>query len=148
MTSKRELIVQNIVDTLDSTAKDMTTRITIKKVTREPVIVEDMAMTAIPLAFVQSANEVRDYGAMGGEFDAELEIVLHLYVMSSTRDSDRNLLLNIIESSLLEDVTRGGAAIDTRITEIDLVEFGEAAPFASLEVTVTVDYCYAGGALL
>ena len=144
--SKRENIVADIVDTLVTTTKDDTTRLTIKKVTREPVIVEDLAATAMPCLYVQSATESREYGTMGGEIDGELEILMHLYVNSNTRDSDRNLLLEILENAIMVDTTRNSNAVDTKLTNVELVETGEYGPYASLAVTIVVDYNYIRGA--
>lgn len=146
--SLREQIARNIVDTLKTTMVDDTKPLTLRKVVRQPVIIEDLAATAMPLVFVQSANEVREDISMGGSAitrQGTIEFVLHLYVKSSTRDEDRNTLLDIIDSALEEDRTRGGVALDTQVINVELIEFGESAPYASLAVTVECSYCFKKG---
>jgi hypothetical protein len=139
--SKRELIAADIVDTLSNNTVDATKSITIKKVTREPVIIEDLAVTALPLVFVESANETREDFTNSARLGT-IEFLLHLYIKGNTRDSDRNSILDTIEQALTADITRNGQAFDTQVVDIDLINSGEAAPYASLAVTVEVRYCY------
>jgi len=145
VTSLREKIAVDIVSALENNTIDSTRSLQIKKVTREPVIIEDLAATAMPLVFVESANETREPMAMGGQRMGTIEFVLHLYVKGSTRDSDRNVLLEIIESALTVDTKRNGNALDTQVTDVELITNGESAPYASLAVTVECSYCYFRG---
>lgn len=146
--SIRERIASNIVDVLKSTSVDNTRKFTIRKVVREPVVIEDLAATSMPLVFVQSANETREDQTMGGSAITRfgsIEFILHCYVQGNTRDSDRNELVEIIDTALEEDRTRGGYALDTEVTNIDLITNGESAPYASLAITVRCDYCHTRG---
>ncbi len=143
--SRREKIAANIVSTLETTTADDTRPLTIRKVVREPVVVEDLAVTAMPLVFVESADEERDTNAMGGSQISTIEFILHLYIKGNTRDTDRNVLLEIVDTALTTDTTRGGNALDTNITDISLISSGESAPYASLAVTVECMYCYTRG---
>jgi len=55
-------------------------------------------------------------------------------------------LLEILENAIMVDTTRNSNAVDTKLTNVELVETGEYGPYASLAVTVVVDYNYIRGA--
>ncbi len=146
--STREKIAVNIVDTLKQTITDDTRPFTIKKVVREPVIINDLAATSMPLVFVQSANETREDTTMGGSAITRMgtiDFVLHIYIKSGSRDTDRNTLLEIIDTALEADRTRGSNALDTQVIDIALITTGESAPYASLAITVQCEYCFTKG---
>lgn len=147
--SIREKIAGDIVDSIKVNSIDPTRSFTIKSVTREPVVIEDLAATQIPLVFVESADETREDISMGGSAITRMgtiQFILHLYVTGSTRDSNRNTLLEIIDSALEADRTRNGNALDTQIIKVALIQSGEAKPYASLEVTVECTYQHIRGA--
>ncbi len=142
--SKREDIAQNIYTTLrdydnyDAPAK-------FKRVVRQPVRVEDLSRQSLPLVFIESSNEEREDIAMGGASitrEGTVEFVMHIWVQSDATDTTRNACIEVLEEALDADRTRGGNALDTQITLIELIETGEAGPYASIAVTVRCNYCY------
>jgi hypothetical protein len=143
-TSIRESIAVNIVDTLTSTRNNSVSSATIKKVTREPVVISDLAVTSMPLVFVQSANELRSDISTTTR-SGVIEFIVHVYITGNSRDSERNEILEIIDTAISADPTRGGVAMDSYITVIRQITSGEAAPYASMAITIECEYCYTKG---
>ena len=124
MASKRELIVQNIVTQIQSISS-------IKMVTREPKDILELSVASFPHVLVETANETRDNSSFGTEVrkESELEILLNIVVHGNNRDQQRNNAIEAIEQKLDIDVTRGGHAFDSMLTEVTIRELNEAAPY-------------------
>ena len=150
MSNLRELIAANIESTLNDTKDDQQSVDRLRKVVREPVVIEDLSRTSLPLVFVESANEEREDITMGmGNVTRQgtIEFYLNLYLQGHTRDTQRNNLIALLEEALDKDRTRGGNAMDTQVTQIELLEVGESAPYASVRIIVVCEYCYKRGKL-
>ena len=148
MSSLREKIAENLAETLSNTKDSAESKYRLSKVVRDPVIIEDLAKTSLPLVFIESADEIREDISMGGRSvtrQGTIEFYLHLYVKGETRDTQRNGLIQTIEDAVDTDRTRGGNALDTQVTEIELIETGESAPYASIRMIVECTYCYTRG---
>jgi len=140
MASKRELIVQNIVTQIQSIAS-------IKMVTREPKDILELSVASFPHVLVETANETRDNSSFGTEVrkESELEILLNIVVHGNNRDQQRNNAIEAIEQKLDIDVTRGGHAFDSQLSEVTIRELNEAAPYGQAVMLLTIKYFYTKG---
>ena len=130
--SIRESIANNLVDTLQA----VITPVNIKYVTREPAIL------------VRSAGEDREDSSIGGSITQRMATInydLICYVKGSVIDTARNNIIAAIESGLDVDRLRGGFALDTQITQVEIDE-GSIDPVGGVIITVRVLYQYTRGA--
>lgn len=145
MASKRELIAQNIVETL----KNQTTY-KFGMITREPQQdIEGLARTAFPCAVIESASETRQditQGASGILRESLADYSIMVYVMAGKRDLDtkRNEIIEVIEELLDEDRTRGGLALYTELISVEAQDIVDQ-PFATMRLVVRVTYHYTRG---
>jgi hypothetical protein len=149
MASLRELIAKNIESVLNTSKDQNLSNYRINKVVRDPVVIEDLSRTSLPLIFVESADETREDISMGGSAvtrQGTIEFNLNLYLQGESRDTQRNGLIQTVEDVLELDRTRGGNALDTQVTQVELIDIGEAAPYASIRIVVECTYCYTRGA--
>ena len=140
MASKRELIVQNIVTQIQSIAS-------IKLVSREPKDILELSVASFPHVLVETANETRDNSSFGTEVrkESQLEILLNVVVHGNNRDQQRNNAIEAIEQKLDIDVTRGGHAFDSELSEVTIRELNEAAPYGQAVMLFTIKYFYTKG---
>jgi hypothetical protein len=83
---------------------------------------------------------------MGYNRQGTIEYVLTGFVKGKFLDTARNKLLDAIEEKLYEDVSRGGYAIDTLVTEINTDE-GVLFPLGAIQIVVRVEYIHQVGDL-
>lgn len=141
MASKRELILQDIVDTIKNN-----TVVSIPTVRRDPTDLNNMAKTAFPCVFVESSNEVRsDITMMSSTRQATLEVYMNVWIYGVNQDQRRNELIDQLEQIMDEDRTRGGQALNTQLTRVEYRELAEAEPYASMRLVWTFDYVYTQG---
>jgi len=144
--SLRNQIAQNIVDTLEN---HQATGKNIKKVYRAPTNIDDIARTAFPAAVLTSADESREDISMGGKGIRRSGTIIFwvdLYAWGDHQDETLNELIETVENVLDVDRTRGGAAMDTVINNIQLLTPNSAQPLTSARVFVEVDYQFIRGA--
>lgn len=148
MTSIREQIAQDIFETLEATRLDPLQPVRLKKVVREPIIIDEISQVSLPIVYLESSDEDREDISMGGSAitrQGTIQYVLVVYVVGNTRDSDRNSIIQVIDDALEVDRTRGGLAHWTEVVSIQNISAGEARPFASIRLTVEVTYTYTRG---
>lgn len=149
--STRELIAQNIVETLEDMSPPR-----VNLVTREPFEVDKLAITQFPALLVETANETREDIAMGGYRRGILEVQIRGFVRSDARkgsiisvDSKRNELIERIEESLNEmrdrgvDSTQQGLNVTTRVNSIQINP--RTPPLGEFLMTVEVRYNFTKG---
>jgi hypothetical protein len=138
--SNRENIMVHIVTELTADAA-------IKTVTREPKEITELSPQSFPHVLIEAANETREHASFGNTVRREstMDVVLNGIVHGSDRDSKRNTLIAAIESKLDEDVTLGGYAYDSEITEIQIREIAETAPYGQFAMVLQVKYFYDKG---
>jgi dihydroxyacetone kinase-like predicted kinase len=145
MASKRELIAQNLIDTL----KNQTTY-KFGLVTREPQQdIEGLAKTAFPCVVIESASESREditQGATGIVRQSLADYSMIVYVMAGKRDLDtkRNEMIEVIEELLDADRSRGGQALYTELISVEAQDLLDQ-PFATMRLVVRVTYHYTRG---
>jgi len=144
--SKRENIASNIVTVLDA----VTSPIEFKKITREPFEVEELSDAQFPAMFVQSGDETREIQSIGdtgsGTYRGTIDFLIVAFGKGTTTNIDtiRNQLIEVIEETLDNDVTRNGNAIDTQIIEASTDE-GTIYPYGGVRITTRVIYEYTRG---
>lgn len=143
MSSKRELIVRNIVDTLKN---QQTVRL--GTVTRDPGIeLQDLAQTAFPAVIVESGSETRESITQMGssqQRQAVMSVNVSVWLNSNAQaDSQRNDLILAIEELLEVDTTRGSVAIDTQLVEVETGT--DTAPYTSMNLIFQIPYIYTKG---
>jgi hypothetical protein len=144
--SLREDIAANLITTLDA----VTSPIEFKKITREPFSPEELSEMQLPAIYVVSGDETRADYSMGdyaaGKRSGTIDYVIVGYVKGtdSNIDTKRNQLIEVIEETLDTDRTRGGNALDTKITEVSSDE-GTLFPLGGCRIMVRIFYEYTRG---
>jgi hypothetical protein len=71
-----------------------------------------------------------------------MSVDIVLVVGGRQRDTQRNIAVEAIENTLMEDRSLDSTVEDIRLSRVEAVETGESAPFASCRMIFTVEYCY------
>lgn len=141
--SVRENIANNLVATLQA----VKTPVDIKYVTREPFDFTKLSSAQFPAILVRSAGEDRADSSIGGSITQRMATINYefiCYVKGSVIDTARNNLIEAIEEGLDVDRLRGGYALDTQITLVEIDE-GSIDPVGGVIITVRVMYQYTRG---
>jgi hypothetical protein len=136
--NKRELSVAAVVEKIDSIRK-------IKKVAREPMVLEEMAVTNFPCVIVESTNEQRNNNSFGmgrAVRNSILDVVVTLNVAGANRDAQRNEFIAAIEHAVTLDTSLSGVATDTQLTLVETFPIESARPYATARLTFQIQYCY------
>lgn len=138
-TSYRENIAKDIVKRLKEIKS-------VKHVTRDVFEPDEISDAQIPAVLVLSGSELKTDITMGYNRQGTIEYILTGFVKGKFLDSARNKLLDAIEEKLYEDVSRGGYAIDTLVTEVNTDE-GVLFPLGAIQIIVRVEYIHQVGDL-
>lgn len=133
--SKREDITARIYDLLKTQRN-----IKLGVVSRDPIIAEELPRTGFPSVMINATDEDRERIASGIQ-EVTLEVELVLSVNGVNRDQQRNRLAESIEDTLIADSELGTLTTDIRVSRIENIENGEAAPYASMRVVLETRYC-------
>ncbi|MAO23327.1 MAG: hypothetical protein CMJ25_21450 [Phycisphaerae bacterium] len=139
--SKREDIANDIVKALKAIASPR-----LGLVTREPIIIDEISRQAIPAVFVESADEEREQLTAGSARLGRISYNLDIIVKTDMRDTERNALVESIEEKLEQDVKRDNNALDGEVVVVEVIDPGEATPYATMRVVYLVTYRYERGA--
>jgi hypothetical protein len=139
--SKREDIAEDIVRTLKQITSPR-----LGMVTREPIVISEISRQAIPAVYVESADEEREQLTTGSARLGRISYNLDILVSSDMRDTDRNRLVEAIEEELEKDVRRNNLALDGEVTIVEVIDPGEAVPYATMRIVYLVTYRYERGA--
>ena len=141
--SIREDIAANIVTVLTN----MSSPITLKKVTRDPFDYERLSNAQFPSAWVQSGEETREDISSGVTIRRLGSITYRIigFVKGGSLDTARNQMIEAIEEIIDTDRTRGGFALDTQVTSVGTDE-GTLEPVGGITMDVVVRYVYSKGA--
>jgi len=141
--SKRNDITNNVVSILTD-ANDPKPVF----VTREVIEVEKLGRTQFPAVVVKSGDESRTEFTMGGNSGSRrsiFNVVCDCFVTGTDIDRQRNDIAERVEEALVADITRGGFALDTRLTELAIDEAIDSR-FGLITLTFEVEYIYIRGA--
>lgn len=141
----REQIADNVVQVL-KTMEDPRPVL----ITREPFVVQELAITQFPAILVQMLREERNTITMGasgaGRRQGQIIYNLRGFVRGNDLDRKRNDLIERIEEVLDSDRYRGllaNGVTDSQITVIEIVE--RQPPLAEILIEYTVTYNYLRG---
>ena len=141
--SVREDIAANIVSVLSSAI----TPTRVKYVTREPFDFDKLSNAQFPAILVRSSNESREDSTLGGSMSQRMAVTdydLVCFVKAKNIYTARNIIVETVEESLEADRTRGGKAIDTQITSVE-VDDGSIDPVGGVIITVQITYSFTRG---
>lgn len=144
MSSNRELVVRNIVETLKNQQI-----VQLGTVSRDPGLdIVELANTAFPAVIVESGSELRESITQGGglqkrQSTMSVNITVWINSKSAQADAMRNDLVQAIENLIDADPTRAGAAYDTQLIEVQTGN--DVSPYSSLQLVFEVKYIYTKG---
>ena len=144
--SKREDIAGDIITKLDAVSSP----IEFKKITREPFEPEELSNAQFPACYVQSGDETRELITLGdvakGKRQGTIDFIIVGFVKGTTAniDTKRNQLIEVVEETLDNDISRAGNALNTQIIEANTDE-GVIFPYGGVRIVVRVDYQYTRG---
>ena len=138
-TSYREQIASNLYDSIKAIA-------TTKFVSRDMFEIDELSDAQFPAVLIQSGSELKNDITMGYDRQGIIEYVLTGFVKGKYLDTARNKLCDLLEQKLYEDVTRGGYATDTMVTEINTDE-GVIFPLGAIQMIVRIEYIHLKGDL-
>ena len=137
--SKREDIASHIVSTILTISSP-----SIKKCTRQPFPLEELAESQYPAVLVQTQEETKEDQELGDGAKtrvATLEFLITGYVkgVESNIDTARNNLASAIETQLESDITRNNKALDTEVISLE-TDAGTLFPYGAISMVVRVIY--------
>ena len=137
--SKREDIANNLVSTISGISSP-----DIKKVTRQPFELDELAQQQYPAVLVQTIEETKEDQELGSGAKTRictLEFGITGYIKGSESNIDtaRNELMTAIETELESDITRNNKALDTDIISVE-TDAGSLFPYGAILMTVRVIY--------
>ena len=137
--SKREDIASHIVSTILTISSP-----SIKKCTRQPFTLEELAESQYPAVLVQTQEETKEDQEIGDGAKtriATLEFLITGYVKGaeSNIDTARNNLASAIETQLESDITRNNKALDTEVVSLE-TDAGTLFPYGAISMVVRVIY--------
>ena len=138
---------ENIANNLVATLQAVKTPVDIKYVTREPFDFTKLSSAQFPAILVRSADEDREDSSIGGSITQRMATINYefiCYVKGSVIDTARNNIIEAIEEGLDVDRLRGGYALDTQITRVEIDE-GSIDPVGGVIMTIRVLYQYTRG---
>ena len=144
--SKRENIASDIITKLDA----VTSPIEFKKITREPFEAEELSDAQFPAMFIQSGDETREPASIGvtgsGAYRGTIDFIIVAFGKGTDTNIDtvRNQIIEVVEETLDNDITRNGNALDTQIIEASSDE-GTIFPYGGVRITVRVMYEFTRG---
>ena len=134
---------ENIAKDIESSVKSIKS---VKYVSRDVFEADELSDAQFPAVLIQSGSETKTDFAMGYDRQGTIEYILTGFVKGKYLDTARNELLDQLEEKLYEDVSRGGYAIDTLVTEINTDE-GVIFPLGAIQMIVRVNYIHQKGDL-
>ena len=144
--SEREDIESDIITKLDA----ISSPIEFKKITREPFDPEELSNAQFPACYVQSGDETRELITLGdvgvGKKQGTIDFIIVGFVKGTTANIDtlRNQLIEVVEETLDDDISRAGNALNTQLVEANTDE-GVIFPYGGVRIVVRVDYQYTRG---
>ena len=116
-----------------------------KFVSRDMFEIDELSDAQFPAVLITTGSEIKTDIAMS-ERMGTIEYILTGFVKGKYLDTARNKLCDELEQKLYEDVTRGGYASDTMVTEINTDE-GVIFPLGAIQMIVRIEYIHPKGDL-
>jgi hypothetical protein len=137
-TSYREQIAKDVEKAIK--AVKMT-----KLVSRDMFEIDELSDAQFPAVLITTGSEIKT-DLTTTDRQGTIEYILTGFVKGKYLDTARNKLCDELEQKLYEDVTRGGYATDTMVTEINTDE-GVIFPLGAIQMVVRIEYIHPKGDL-
>lgn len=116
-----------------------------KLVSRDMFEIDELSDAQFPAVLITTGSEIKT-DLTTTERQGTIEYILTGFVKGKYLDTARNKLCDELEQKLYEDVTRGGYASDTMVTEINTDE-GVIFPLGAIQMVVRIEYIHPKGDL-
>ena len=116
-----------------------------KFVSRDMFEIDELSDAQFPAVLITTGSELKT-DLTTTDRQGTIEYILTGFVKGKYLDTARNKLCDELEQKLYEDVTRGGYAIDTMVTEINTDE-GVIFPLGAIQMVVRIEYIHPKGDL-
>lgn len=139
-TSLRESIVENLKTTIEAIESGSSYFTTVRRVLRgvEPV----RNLTETPTIWIWDTVETKELDNIS-QYHCTLQIdVIAMSTAYESRPQLMTQLLHDVEKAVMADITRGGYAIDTKITGNEAFLEVEAEPLVGITIGLVVDYLH------
>jgi len=142
--SVREDIAANLLTVISDISSPA-----IKKVTRQPFLLDELSMQQYPAVIVQTSEENRDDSELGSGAKTRhgtIDFVILGFVKGAEANIDtaRNALITAIETAIENDITRNGNALDSEVIQVETDE-GSLFPVGGIKMTIRCMYEYQSG---
>ncbi len=144
METVRERILQNIKETLECITKEAGYNFDFSPQTVQRWSMHGNRMVELPAVVVSPGDE--DESSLPNPFQ-ECVLAVYLDVFFVTDESDAvstdtylNRLQGDIKKAIIQDTTRGGEALDTRVLGTTPFETTEAQPYAGIIIELRIRY--------
>jgi len=151
MSNVRENIAQDIVKDLQGI---LVPRVVL--VSRNPININDMAITQFPAIVVRTADEERTdatmqanplrFGLVNYQIECYVRSNSSATTVNNNIDTQRNEIIEAVSEALEEDRTRNSQAMNSFVSAVSLNE-DILYPLARVDITFTVQYKYTRGTL-
>ena len=117
---------------------------------RDRFLPEELSNAQFPAAYVQTGDETREMLSLGdvgtGKRQGTIDFLIVGFVKGTTANIDtlRNQLIEVIEETLDNDITRNGNALNTQVIEANTDE-GVLFPYGGIRIVVRVLYEFVRG---
>ena len=140
---------ENIASNLLSTISGISSPITIKKATRQPIQLDELSDKQYPAVIVQTSEETREDQELGDGARTRIGMIDFVILgfvkgAESNIDTLRNQLITAIETALESDITRSSNALDTEVTSVETDE-GTLFPIGGIRMVVRCTYEFQAG---
>ena len=137
--SKREDIASHIATTISNITSPA-----VRKTTRQPFPLEELAESQYPAVLIQTQEETKEDTELGSGAKSRinnLEFLITGYVKGSESNIDtaRNNLASAIETQLESDITRNNKALDTEVISLE-TDAGTLFTYGAISMVVRVIY--------
>jgi len=116
-----------------------------KLVSRDMFEIDDLSDAQFPAVLITTGSESKTDITMT-QTQGSIEYILTGFVKGKYLDTARNKLADELEQELYIDVTRGGYAVNTMVTEINTDE-GVVYPLGAIQMIVRIEYVHLRGDL-
>lgn len=114
-----------------------------KLVSRDMFEINELSDAQFPAVLITTGSE-RKTDITTSSRQGTIEYILTGFVKGKYLDTARNKLCDELEQKLYEDVSRGGYATDTMVTEINTDE-GVVYPLGAIQMIVQIEYIHPKG---
>ena len=150
------------MSTREDIAKDIITDlqgITTPKVvlvSRNPINLNDMAITQYPAIVVRTAEEIREdatmqssplrFGTINYQIECYVRADSSAVTVNNSIDTQKNAIVEAVEEALETDRTRNSKAMNSFVSQV-ISDDAQQYPIGRVDITFTVQYKYTRGTL-